>query len=192
MSATDTLPTPRGLDFELVKDRPQPATPPLPTDDSIPAAAVRSVAARGFYDSTPWAAKQDHVMAQYLRLVEEVGEYHSARVRNRHNRAAQAAELADVAIVVAQIAWLTGLRLSSLGRMPLPGTAFVVEVGELGRALRKWDGSTLGASTVHLCLMRLSALAYISADQIGQRLDSVILEKLNADEGRGYQHGGAT
>lgn len=161
----------------------------LPASEHITAQAVRSVYERGFYDSTPPAAKADHIMAQVLRLAEEVGEVHDAR-RKRLSKDEQATEVADVYIVVCQIAWLTGLPGEmQLGRLAMPGTNMTIELGALTRALRKWTGELADAAAVHYALMRFAGLCYIMSDQCGVNLDERVAAKLGADEKRGYQHG---
>ena len=164
--------------------------PALPANDHISSKAVLSVHSRGFYDTAPVVTSYAHIMAQLIRLGEEIGEVMSAR-HKRAAREAQAVEVADVYIVVCQIAWLTGLPgAMQLGRMAMPGTTLSIEYGELCRALRKWDGSLCNATGVHYALMRLAGLCYIMVDQCGQRLETLVDGKLAQDELRGYQHGG--
>ncbi len=164
---------------------------PLPDTDTIAAKAVRSVHRRGFYDSTPHVANDPHVMAQFLRLVEEVGEYQHARLHNSPTDE-KAKEVADIAIVAYQLAWLTGVPLDMLHRQaaPLASTSFSVEVGALARALRKWTGRTLDNASIATALARIMALCYITCEQMGQQLAVVVADKLAADEQRGYQHNG--
>lgn len=162
--------------------------PGVPDNDHISAQAVRSVYNRGFYDSTPPVAKRDHVMAQFLRLSEEVGEVMEARHR-RAPKDEQATELADVYIVVCQLAWLSGLPgAMQLGRLAMPGTTLPIELGHLARALRKWDGTLSQATGVHYSLMRLAGLCYTMSDQCGVKLEERVSQKLGQDEARGYQH----
>lgn len=164
--------------------------PALPKSDHISSRAVLSVHSRGFYDTAPIVTSYAHIMAQLLRLGEEVGEVMSAR-RKRAAKEAQAVEVADVYIVVCQIAWLAGLPgAMQLGRMAMSGTTLAIEYGELCRALRKWDGSMANVTGVHYSLMRLAGLCYIMVDQCGQRLEALVDNKLAQDELRGYQHEG--
>ena len=162
---------------------------PLPDTDTIAAEAVRSVHRRGFYDSTPHVANDPHVMAQVLRLVEEVGEFQHARLYNAPTHE-KAKEVADIAIVAYQLAWLTGVPLDALHPKPLASTSFSVEVGALARALRKWTGRTLDNASIATALARIMALCYITCEQMGQQLAVVVADKLAADEQRGYQHNG--
>lgn len=162
---------------------------PLPDDDTIGAQAIRSVHRRGFYDSTPPAANEPHVMAQFLRLVEEVGEYQHARLYNAPTHE-KAKEVADIAIVVYQLAWLTGVPLDALQPKALASTSFSVEVGTLARALRKWTGRTHDNASIAAALTRLAALCHITCQQCGLSLPVVVADKLAADEQRGYQHAG--
>lgn len=162
---------------------------PLPNDDSLAAQAVRSVHRRGFYDSAPHVAHDAHLMAQFLRLVEEVGEYQQARTYNAANPE-KAKEVADIAIVAYQIAWLTGAPLDALHRVPLASTTFAAEVGTLARALRRWAGRTDDARPITAALQRIVALCHLVAEQMGLRLPELVAEKLAADEQRGYQHAG--
>lgn len=164
----------------------------VPAGEHITAQAVRSVHARGFYDSTPPAAKADHIMAQVLRLAEEIGEVSDAR-RKRLTKDEQATEIADVYIVVCQLVWLTGMSPSmQLGRLAMPGTNMSIELGELTRALRKWSGAIADAAAVHYALMRFAGLCYTMSDQCGVKLEERVAEKLGADGRRGYQHEGVT
>lgn len=164
---------------------------PLPEEDTIEAQAVRSVHRRGFYDSTPFVANDPHIMAQVLRLVEEVGEYQHARLHNAPKND-KAKEVADIAIVAYQLAWLTGVPLDALHRpaSPLASTSFSVEVSALMRALRKWDGVTSHNTAIATALTRIVALCYESCEQAGYPLAVTVSEKLMADEQRGYQHAG--
>jgi hypothetical protein len=176
-------------DLERMKDLHP--LPDAPGTDTIAAEAVRSVHRRGFYDSTPHAANDPHVMAQVVRLVEEVGEYQHARLYNAPNDE-KVREVADIAIVAYQLAWLTGVSLDALHRptAPLSSTSFPVEVGTLMRALRKWNGRTHDNTAIATALTRIVALCYITCEQSGLHLASVISDKLAADEQRGYQHNG--
>lgn len=165
--------------------------PALPNNDHISAQAVVSVHARGFYDTTPVATGYAHIMAQMLRLGEEIGEVMNAR-HKRQPKPEQAVEVADVYIVVCQLAWLTGLPgAMQLGRMAMPGTTLSIEYGELCRAVRKWDGSLANATGVHYALMRLAGLCYTMSEQAGAKLEDTVTAKLTTDETRGYQHGAA-
>lgn len=165
--------------------------PALPGNDHISAQAVVSVYKRGFYDSTPIATSFSHIMAQVLRLGEEIGEVMSAR-HKRAPKPEQATEIADVYIVVCQLAWLTGLPgAMKLGRMAMPGTTLSIEYGELCRAVRKWDGSLGNATGVHYALMRLAGLCYTMSEQAGAKLEDTVTAKLRTDETRGYQHSAA-
>ena len=164
---------------------------PLPEEDTIAAEAVHSVHRRGFYDSTPPVASDPYVMAQFLRLVEEVGEYQHARLHNAPKEE-KAKEVADIAIVAYQLAWLTGVPLDALHQQaaPLASTSFSVEVGMLARALRQWTGRTRDNGAIATSLVRTVALCYITCQQCGLHLASVVADKLAADEQRGYQHTG--
>lgn len=163
---------------------------PLPQDETLAAEAIRSVHRRGFYDSAPLAAHNEHLMAQFLRLVEEVGEYQQARTYNAA-KPDKAKEVADIAIVAYQIAWLTGAPLDMLhGGIQLASTTFAAEVGTLARALRTWTGRTADARPITTALQRIVALCHIVAEQMGMRLPDLVAEKLAADEQRGYQHAG--
>jgi NTP pyrophosphatase (non-canonical NTP hydrolase) len=169
----------------------------LPMGDSWTEKAVRSVYRRGFYGGFPHLAGEPQLMAQFIRLSEEVGEEERARLQmshtpSHHTAGALAEELADVAIVLAQIAWLTGMEAGvaeavSHSIRTIEGTTLPAELGELGRALRKAEPGRY--EPVHLRIVRMAALCRILASQRGYNLEDLILRKLAQDEERGQLHG---
>jgi hypothetical protein len=165
----------------------------LPQTQDVPSEAVRSVWRRGFYDATPMITSNQEIMGQVLRLGEEVAEFGDA-LRELHGAMAAHTELADVAIVLAQIAWLTGMPSTDLqfdthGRgTPYGMMSLNHEYGELCRALRKYAGDY---NPVHLRLVTFANMVGRMAASMQFDLEGMIMEKLTADEKRGRLHAGA-
>lgn len=141
--------------------------------------AVASVIARGFHTTEP----SNHIanrwlMAQFVRLVEEVGEWEESQ---------GVSELADVVIVCAQIAYLLGLELYEDVFIFAPATDgnLPALLGALARGLRKNDATMI--ATALSCLIG-EAVGAAKARKIYD-LRLVIMAKLNADEKRGFLHG---
>jgi len=82
--------------------------------NDLQAQAVASVQGRGFYgpDAIPTNAKNPLLMAQFLRLVEEVGELGRALRKD----VGTAEEAADVLVVLYQISHICGIALEEATR----------------------------------------------------------------------------
>lgn len=151
--------------------------------------AVESVKRRGFYDNISSPLFENALlMAQYARLIEEIGEYEES-VRSCASRESIVSELADVVIVAAQIGNLTDADFEEWERserVKIPGCALVQLAGTWVRAVRKRNfGAADGA------IIRIIIWCRTSAAQRGVNdFDAVIRAKLTADEQRGYQHNG--
>lgn len=150
---------------------------------------VESVQRRGFHDNPPPAARYPQLMAQFLRLVEEIGEWEEA-----HPPETAIGELADVYIVLCQIAHLLDMADSAVDGIQPAGPASVEDVGELrnklARALRAHDdGWHLRAqfATKQLLAQVLSWAAWAKVD-----FPATVRTKLAADEQRGQLHQGCT
>lgn len=162
----------------------------IPDGDTWPERAVASVHRRGFLGGYPHLCEDCLLMAQVLRLAEEVGEVEAAKRASGHGPA-WVEELADVAIVCAQVAWLTGMDLPSLAapQTQLAGTTLPIELAKLMRSLRKAAPGSYGE--IHAGLQRMVWVAKTLAAQCGAQLAPIITAKLEADEQRGQLHGSA-
>ena len=159
--------------------------PALPTGSDVFSEAVRSVNRRGFHDTVPIMARRALLMAQCLRLAEEVGECAAMW----HGRPGVfAPELVDIAIVLAQISWLTEQQ---------PGTATTAEHsrtvegmamahGELARAIIRCKSTY---SEVNARVAEFNALLLDLAEARGIDIEQAIAYKLTEDEQRGHLHG---
>ena len=158
--------------------------------------AVKSVQARGFWDEVPAVCStggaSQVIMAQYLRLVEEAGEFQIAYA-DRADTGLQKAvdELADMAIVMAQLFDLVELPLYMMeNREEAYGEGLVVQLSKLARALRQSDAIDLSATWLPL----LSIFARIEgfAGRICPTdFNEAIIDKLARDSQRGTRHGAA-
>jgi hypothetical protein len=151
--------------------------------------AVQSVKRRGFYDniSSP-RFENPMLMAQYARLIEEIGEYEEA-IRGCASEDSIVNELADVVIVAAQMGHLTGadfVEWREFENGKINGCALVQLAGQWARYTRK--GQNAKASVALLNIVRWCRIV---ASQRGiASFDAVIRQKLATDETRGYQHSG--
>ena len=158
--------------------------PTLPTEDDPASEAVRSVVRREFYVIDLPITGNRAIMAQFLRLVEEVGEY-EFEIEEGNDEAA-CDELADVFIVMSQIAWLTGMDPAQLwtAKQDIDMFSMSLYVGIVARWLRK---NKLGI--LHDELQNMAALIHNTARQRNIDFESVVRAKLAADELRGVRHG---
>ncbi len=150
--------------------------------------AVRSVWRRGFHGHMPPAATDSAVMAQFVRLVEEAGEFDQARRRLKDHHV-QAAELADVLIVASNLAWVTGLDPAILSEARFgPLRELWPLVADLARALRRYDRDR---RPIWDALKEIAAYCWTEASKpaLATNLAGVMADKLAADEGRGRLHG---
>ncbi len=165
---------------------------------------VASVKARGFWDSVPpvcdGTGMNKVVTAQFLRLVEEAGEFQEAyTMKEIHGLDKALDELADMAVVLAQFVELTGLNLGALVAAQRAQNdtgayrkdeSLVMQLGRLSRTLRyAKDGDYADCWEPLLAILfRIEAMAsrFCAAD-----FNQVIISKLERDEKRGRLHGAA-
>jgi len=160
----------------------------LPVGDDAYSQAVKSVFKRGFHDKPAGMSDDWMMMSQYLRLVEEVGEFQEAVMWQPSSDAARQ-ELADVMIVLCQIAWLAGMDPAELGNgEDVQKRAFHYGVGHLARCLRKATESD--PSDVQHAIRALAYQVHLRAKQLEMEIGEVMRAKCGADEGRGYRHEG--
>lgn len=160
----------------------------LPVGEDAYSQAVVSVFRRGFHDKPSGMSEDWMIMNQYLRLVEEVGEFQEAVMWQPSSESAMK-ELADVMIVLCQLAWLAGMDPAELAdAKQVQKRAFHFGVGHLARCLRKDTTKDLNATQA-----AIKALAYqihLRAKQFGCDIAAVMSAKCGDDEGRGYRHEG--
>lgn len=158
----------------------------LPTGDDIASEAVRSVARRGFHDTLPEVARNGFVMAQFLRLVEEVGEYRYAS--SLYSFGSIESELADIMIVLCQLAWAYGVEPVLLLRKPVEfgrgRQTWATRLEWLARHMRKNDLDNVRSAIRGIAIQCNEEAAYLKID-----LQKAIGAKLKADEQRGRLHG---
>lgn len=163
---------------------------------------VASVKRRGFWDSVPpvcdGTGMNKVITAQFLRLVEEAGEFQEAyTMKEIHGLDKAIDELADMAVVLAQFVELTGMDLGTLvaaQRAQNVTGAFrrdeslVMQLGRLARTLRyAKDGDYCDCWEPILCILfRVEAMA--TKFCVGD-FNQVIISKLEKDEKRGRLHG---
>ena len=162
---------------------------------------VASVKARGFWDSVPpvcdGTGMNKVVTAQFLRLVEEAGEFQEAyTMKEIHGLDKAIDELADMAVVLAQFVALTGLDLGALVAAQRAQNdtgayrkdeSLVMQLGRLSRTLRYAKDDYCDCWEPILCILfRVEAMAskFCAAD-----FNQVIISKLERDEKRGRLHG---
>lgn len=155
--------------------------------------AVESVQRRGFYDFLPPVTlgtfdEAPTILAQFLRLVEEVGEFMASRMSSEES---QHDELADVAIVWCQLANLTGYPVKMEFRaQTYPQTQhLIMQLGQLARALRKLTDTDCEAGqfgSIHPALAEMERTIMTLAPG---NFDDIVRAKLAADEKRGVLHG---
>lgn len=150
--------------------------------------ASQSVHDRGWHDQTFLLANNPILMGEILVLGEEIGEYLEAVRHNQLERSGM--ELADCMMALISVAGLCGLRASRLAARrnhavsPLP-----VAFGKLCRAIRRsettWDEIIVEVD-------RMADAVWTTANSARHAVDlaGAIAAKLDADERRGYQHGG--
>lgn len=164
--------------------------PPLPRGDDAASSAIRSVHGRGFYDLSPSLVSDRHLMAQMIRLGEEIGEYREV-VRASLNKRATHIELVDVFIVLAQLYWLTGGAVDTMvytaNHMRYAGTTLEIEFGQLCRAVRKANSDFRDIQTR---LLRMASLCMKVMEQGGGDFEREVRGKLVSDEARGVRHEG--
>lgn len=169
-------------------------------DNALVETCVRSVKVRGFWLVVPEATKQPLLMAQFLRLAEEVGEFVQADILyratppaaevNGHAAKKLLEEAADVLIVWSQVAALIGMHNDEICISAVSGSWNPsIVLGEIGRALRKSKEHYIAAflpmrQLVRLVYQTVRPLLAEPAD-----LHGCVLAKLEADERRGYLHG---
>lgn len=144
--------------------------------------AVQSVYSRGFHTVVPAPnICNPRVMAQLVRLGEEIGEFEEAKTKVQ-----AVSELADVVIVCAQLAWLLGIGLNeSIFRTSALDASLPMAYGTLCRGLRKNDETMIDVS-LRLLVASCAALARENeCNDLGPAIEA----KLAADEKRGWMHG---
>lgn len=143
--------------------------------------AVQSVYNRGFHTVVPAPnICNPRVMAQLVRLGEEIGEFEEAKTKLQ-----LVSELADVVIVVAQLAWLLGVDLNeSIFKTSALDASLSMAYGTLCRGLRKGDATMIDVS-LRLLVASCAALA---RENECDDLRPAIEAKLTADEKRGWMH----
>lgn len=172
-------------------------------------ACVTSVRGRGFWEYVPQICAGEGnsqvIMAQMLRLVEEVGEFSAASTNADSTLLQTVEELADVAVVWSQLAALTGLEGAMIERArnewaagaqpPFRGD-LAQHVGRLARALRKVSGGDYDESWPPLLALlwviedtARHLLTFASESSELYDFDNIVLRKLAADERRGHLHG---
>ena len=160
----------------------------LPSGDDAYSQAVVSVFRRGFHDKPSGMSDDWMMMSQYLRLVEEVGEFQEAVTWQPSSDAARR-ELADVMIVLCQLAWLAGMEPSELSEQKeVQKRAFHYGIAHLARCLRKETEVDLAGTKA-----AINAIAYqihIRAKQLDFDITEAMRAKCSQDEGRGYRHEG--
>lgn len=158
--------------------------------------SVHSVWARGFHDFPPPAATNWRIMAQFIRLTEEIAEFTESNLWEPRSEKTRD-EIADVLIVLSQIAWLTGMDTAALAARPKTANSevepephkrnLVIVLGALARALRKMNQDT---HAVHSAIESLAQQMHYRCVTAGFKdIESVILAKCAADEQRGKLHG---
>lgn len=161
-------------------------------------ASVRSVWKRGFHAVPPPATTNWRIMAQFIRLAEEIAEFTESNLWEPRSEKTKD-EIADVLIVLSQLAWLTGMDVSSLAARPVVASSTVetepnkrnitIVLGTLARALRKMNQDT---HAVHAAISSLAQQMHFRCKTAGFKdIESVILAKCAADEQRGKLHGAA-
>lgn len=161
-------------------------------------ASVRSVWKRGFHAVPPPAATNWRIMAQFIRLAEEIAEFTESNLWEPRSDKTRD-EIADVLIVLAQLAWLTGMEPSQLAARPKIASStvetephkrnLVIVLGTLARALRKVSEDK---SAVHAAIGLLAQQMHHRCVTAGfKNIETIIVEKCAADEGRGKLHGAA-
>jgi len=159
-------------------------------------ASVRSVWARGFHDFPPPATTNWRIMAQFTRLTEEIAEFTESNLWEPRSEKTRD-EIADVLIVLAQLAWLTGMEPSTLAARPKITNSVVetepnkrnlgIVLGSLARALRKMSEDK---NAVHAAIGSLAQQMHHRCVTAGFKdIEAVIMGKCAADEKRGKLHG---
>lgn len=169
--------------------------PQLPAPGELWADAVISVYDRGFHENLPEKATDAALMAQYGRLVEEVGEldqaYYEGGYGTESYKSAVMDELADIWIVAAQMCWLLKIRPSPLeGEAEVKDVSITAEIGNLWRAFRK---QTEAEIVLNRLMGRVSFQAEYLFNRVGegkQAFHDRVRQKIAADEQRGQLHGG--
>lgn len=175
--------------------------PQLPTAEDVYSKSVVSVYCRGFHNFAPALTLEWRIMAQFVRLCEEIAEYsESSQWAPRSDQTKS--EIADVLIVLAQIAWLTGMDPAWLQNRPLSNHPEVessiakgnimIRLGFLARSLRKCKGmdDRSGKMAIHSALRRIARQMHIRAATAGfTDIEAEIARKCAADEERGILHG---
>lgn len=164
-------------------------------------ACVASVKRRGFWDSVPevcaGSGMNQVVTAQFLRLVEEAGEFQDAYVKKDTGGLDKALdELADMAVVLAQFVELTRLTVGALesvernrsAREAAHGDSLVMQMGRLARAMRYAKDSDYSNCWEPLLSILFRVEDMASKFCVGD-FNQVILSKLEKDEKRGRLHG---
>lgn len=170
--------------------------PALPGRTDPYSASVRSVWERGFHDFPPPATTNWRIMAQFVRLTEEIAEFTESNLWEPRSDKTQS-EIADVLIVLAQLAWLTGMDVSTLAARPRIASSMVetepnkrnlvIVLGTLARALRKMAEDK---NAVHAAIGSLAQQMHHRCVTAGFKdIEAVIMGKCAADEKRGKLHG---
>ena len=160
----------------------------LPSGEDAYSQAVVSVFRRGFHDKAAGMADDWQVMSQFLRLIEEVGEFQEAIMWQPSGDKARQ-ELADVMIVLCQISWLTGMEPAELAESKdVQKRAFCYGVGHLSRCLRKETEADF--MLTHEAIKALAYQVHLRAKQFDCDIAEVMRAKCGEDEGRGYRHEG--
>lgn len=174
---------------------------PLPTGTDPYSRSVVSVYCRGFHNFAPPITLDWQVMAQFVRLCEEIAEYtESAQWEPRGDKTKS--EIADVLIVLSQLAWLTGMSPEWIKYHPMPDNPIaeeqtgkqniMIKLGYLSRALRKCKGDSdkTGVMAIHAALRNLARQMHIRCANSGFcDIEAEIERKCKADEERGILHG---
>lgn len=188
----------KGCTTSFAKSATVDTLPELPARTNPYGASVHSVCQRGFHNFPPSATTNWRIMAQFIRLTEEVAEFTEANLWEPRSEKTRD-EIADVLIVLSQLAWLTGMEPSQLAARPAVTSSTVetepnkrnitIVLGTLARALRKMNQDT---HAVHAAISSLAQQMHFRCKTAGFKdIESVILAKCAADEQRGKLHGAA-
>lgn len=169
----------------------------LPGGGGVFAESVRSVARRGFYDVAPVVVGDVRIMAEFLRLVEEIGEFGlEAAMGEAANLDSLADEAADIIIVSSNLFWLAGGDIDGFlpdGEANAPGGLaevardLPVMVGMLARSLRD---TSAGYAPARERLGRIMGTAWHFMAGVNGSPSERVREKLQRDERRGRLHQG--
>lgn len=160
----------------------------LPSGGDAYSQAVVSVFRRGFHDKPSGMSDDWMMMSQYLRLVEEVGEFQEAVMWQPSSDAARR-ELADVMIVLCQLSWLAGMEPAELSEaQDVQKRTFCFGIGHLARCLRKDTEEDM--SMTQAAIKALAYQVHVRAKQLEMDVAEVMQAKCQGDEERGYRHEG--